>query len=251
MEGVRGSIPLSSTFRSFAVPRRVLGFVVLGTTKTSGAEGAHHLAPVAIAQLRARRVAQAAERLAAGAAWQTHTYDGQPVSLVFTTATGGLVNRQAVTKAIARAAEIAGLDPQGSPPTPAGERSSPPSTPTEASTSPTSPATSAIPTRAQRQDVSATWERDPSTPPAAPPNCSAPASPADNDGSEAPFDYDMGRIIRRRRPVNSVGAEQQSASWVARDVGLCALSRVGVVPPPTSGACHLVMRGRLASNGKL
>ena len=57
--------------------------------------------------------AQAAERLAAGAAWQTHTYDGQPVSLVFTTAMGGLVNRQAVTKAIARAAEVAGLDPGG------------------------------------------------------------------------------------------------------------------------------------------
>ena len=86
---------------------------VLGTTKTVGAEGTHHLAPVAIAQLRARRATQAAERLAAGAAWRTQTYDGQPVSLVFTTATGGLVNRQAVTKAIARAAEVAGLDPAG------------------------------------------------------------------------------------------------------------------------------------------
>jgi integrase len=87
--------------------------MVLGTTKTAGAEGTHHLAPVAITQLRSRRAAQAAERLAAGATWQTHTYDGQPLSLVFTTAKGGLVNRQAVTKAIAHAATLAGLDPQG------------------------------------------------------------------------------------------------------------------------------------------
>ncbi|MGD9794043.1 MAG: tyrosine-type recombinase/integrase [Acidimicrobiia bacterium] len=87
--------------------------MVLGTTKTVGAEGIHHLAPVAVGALRRRRVAQASDRLTAGELWRQQTYDGQPISLVFTTATGGLVNRQAVTKAISRAATDAGLDPIG------------------------------------------------------------------------------------------------------------------------------------------
>ena len=42
-----------------------------------------------------------------------HRYDGGIVSPVFTTAVGGLLNRAAVTKAIARAAKRAGLDPTG------------------------------------------------------------------------------------------------------------------------------------------
>jgi integrase len=98
--------------------RRASGYtpstgVTLGSTKTSGAEGIHHLAPIAIAHLRRRSVEQAAERLAAGPNWEQHTYDGQVVSPVFTTLTGGLVNRQAVTKAIERIAGLAGLDPTG------------------------------------------------------------------------------------------------------------------------------------------
>lgn len=87
--------------------------VTLGTTKTAGAEGTHHLAPVAVAHLRLQREAQDAERAAAGELWMQHRYEGEPISLVFTTHVGGLVNRQAVTKAIDRAARVAGIDPKG------------------------------------------------------------------------------------------------------------------------------------------
>ena len=87
--------------------------VMLGTTKTSGAEGIHHLAPIAVAHLRQRQQRQQAEQTAAGNLWVEHRYDGHPISLVFTTATGALVNRQAVTKAIEQAARLAGIDPTG------------------------------------------------------------------------------------------------------------------------------------------
>ena len=40
-------------------------------------------------------------------------YEGERLSMVFTTATGDLANRQAVVKTIARAAEAAGIDPTG------------------------------------------------------------------------------------------------------------------------------------------
>lgn len=63
--------------------------------------------------LRAYRAQQAAERLALGAAWPEHTYRGKPTSPVFTNTMGGLVNRQAITKVIQRAARRAGLDPAG------------------------------------------------------------------------------------------------------------------------------------------
>jgi integrase len=87
--------------------------VTLGTTKTSGSQGVYHLAPIAIAQLRARRAEQAAERLAFGSGWPKHTYQGKSISPVFTNTTGGLVNRQAITKVIERTARGAGLDPAG------------------------------------------------------------------------------------------------------------------------------------------
>ena len=87
--------------------------MVLGSTKTSGAEGIHYLAPVSVGHLRKRRLEQQTEREAMGADWQTHTYDGDLVSMVFTAVHGGLANRQAVTKEIRRAALIAGLDPEG------------------------------------------------------------------------------------------------------------------------------------------
>ena len=87
--------------------------MVLGPTKTSGAEGVHHLAPVAMAALQKRRVDQARERLVIGRDWIRHRYDGAEIDLVFTTATGALVNRSAVTKAITSAATKAGLDPHG------------------------------------------------------------------------------------------------------------------------------------------
>jgi integrase len=87
--------------------------VVLGPTKNAGAAGTHHLAAGVVEQLRARRKAQAVERLAVGEQWQLHAYEGRAVSPVFTNTTGGLVNRQAVAKAITTAAERAGLDPTG------------------------------------------------------------------------------------------------------------------------------------------
>lgn len=87
--------------------------MVLGPTKNTGARGLHRLAPGVVEVLRARRQAQAAEQLAAGPVWRTHEYDGRSVSLVFTTLDGGIVNRQAVSKAVKRCAVAAGIDPEG------------------------------------------------------------------------------------------------------------------------------------------
>ncbi len=87
--------------------------MVLGSTKTSGAEGVHYLAPVSVAHLRKRRDEQQLEREAMGAEWQDHVYDGESLTMVFTATHGGLANRQAVTKEISRAAKLAGLDPEG------------------------------------------------------------------------------------------------------------------------------------------
>lgn len=85
----------------------------LDRPKTAGTAGVHHLAPSAVALLRARRTRQVAERLAAGPAWETVTYEGQPLELVFTTGTGALQVRQRVTKALHSACERAGIDPTG------------------------------------------------------------------------------------------------------------------------------------------
>ena len=87
--------------------------VVLGPTKNAGAAGTHHLSPGIVELLRARRKAQAIERLATGEGWPSFRYEGRPVSPVFTKVDGGLVNRQQVAKAITRAAERAGIDPAG------------------------------------------------------------------------------------------------------------------------------------------
>ncbi|MGH9187778.1 MAG: tyrosine-type recombinase/integrase [Acidimicrobiales bacterium] len=83
----------------------------LSATKTDGALGLHQLVPTVVELLRDRRAIQAAERLAAGPMWQQPTFEGKPIDLVFTTRTGGLVLRQAVTKAVATAAARAGIDP--------------------------------------------------------------------------------------------------------------------------------------------
>jgi integrase len=98
-----------------AIVRRAAIYVhkvgmVLGPTKNAGASGTHHLSAGLVELLRARRKAQAAERLGCREAWPTHTYEGRPVSLVFTNERGGLVNRQAAAKAVTRAATRAGLD---------------------------------------------------------------------------------------------------------------------------------------------
>ena len=87
--------------------------MTLGPPKTAGATGVHRLSPGVVELLRARRQAQAAERLAAGPVWQTVEHAGRPVPLVFTTIGGGLVTRQAVGKAVKRAARAAGLDADG------------------------------------------------------------------------------------------------------------------------------------------
>ncbi|MFN0028401.1 MAG: tyrosine recombinase XerC [Acidimicrobiales bacterium] len=88
--------------------------MVLGPTKTKGALGNHHLAPGVVAILQARQAIQDSEREAAGPVWRSnHRCEGQPVPLVFTTLDGGIVNRQAVTKVVARCATSVGIDPAG------------------------------------------------------------------------------------------------------------------------------------------
>ena len=58
--------------------------MVIGSTKTSGAEGIHYLAPVSVAHLRQRREEQRAEREKVGAEWPVHEYEGQKLSMVLT-----------------------------------------------------------------------------------------------------------------------------------------------------------------------
>jgi integrase len=65
--------------------------MVLGPPKTEGAIGRHYLTPVVVELLRRRRQAQLADRLRAAEAWERHTYEGQAVDLVFTTAIGRLL----------------------------------------------------------------------------------------------------------------------------------------------------------------
>ena len=87
--------------------------MMLGPPKSEGAKGLHHLSPVVVEQLRRRRIAQDAERLRAGASWIKLTYQDRSIDLVFTKITGGLLLRQAVTKAVVASAEAAGIDPAG------------------------------------------------------------------------------------------------------------------------------------------
>ena len=69
--------------------------MVLGSTKTSGAEGIHYLAPASVGHLRKRRLEQQTEREAMGADRQTHTSDGDVVSMVFTAVHDGLATTAA------------------------------------------------------------------------------------------------------------------------------------------------------------
>ena len=85
--------------------------MVLGETKTSGATGVHPLAPGVVDALRRRLERQHGERAAAGQRWTgPHEYAGAKLDLVFTTTDGRLVTRQMITKVIATAAGMAGLD---------------------------------------------------------------------------------------------------------------------------------------------
>jgi hypothetical protein len=82
----------------------------LGPPKTDGAHGEHYLTPTVVELLEHRGHAQDDERDVAPSV-KTHTYDGAPVSLVFTTPTGGLVLRQTVVKVVKQAAKTAGVGP--------------------------------------------------------------------------------------------------------------------------------------------
>lgn len=81
----------------------------LGPTKTDAARGEHWLLPTVVSLLNRRRQFQDDER-AAAPAWQTHTYDGDEINLVFTTPAGGLVLRQTIAKVIKGAAKTCGID---------------------------------------------------------------------------------------------------------------------------------------------
>jgi integrase len=83
----------------------------LGPPKTAGAHGEHWLMPTVVALLRKRWEAQQQER-AVAPVWETHTYEGERVSLVFTTPVGGLVLRQAIAKVVKQAAKTAGITAQ-------------------------------------------------------------------------------------------------------------------------------------------
>jgi integrase len=83
----------------------------LGPPKTEGARGEHWLMPTVVELLALRREAQADER-AVAPMWETATYEGEPVSLVFTTPTGGLVLRQTIAKVVKQAAKTAGISAQ-------------------------------------------------------------------------------------------------------------------------------------------
>jgi integrase len=81
----------------------------LGPTKTDSARGEHWLMPTVIDLLTRRREIQAAER-AAAPHWQTHTYAGEEINLVFTTPAGGLVLRQTIAKLVKGAAKACGIE---------------------------------------------------------------------------------------------------------------------------------------------
>jgi integrase len=80
----------------------------LGPPKTDGARGEHWLMPTVVALLAKRRETQAQER-AAAPMWTATMYEGEPVNLVFTTPTGGLVLRQTIAKVVKQAAKTAGI----------------------------------------------------------------------------------------------------------------------------------------------
>ena len=87
--------------------------VRLDQPKTTGTSGVYHLAPTVLDLLKKRRKAQAADRLAAGPAWTTTTYEGEELDMVFTTKVGALVVRQDVANAIRRSCKRVGIEPTG------------------------------------------------------------------------------------------------------------------------------------------
>jgi integrase len=80
----------------------------LGPPKTDGARGEHWLMPTVVTLLEERRETQEQER-AAAPHWETATYEGEEIDLVFTTPSGALVLRQTVAKLVKQAAKTAGI----------------------------------------------------------------------------------------------------------------------------------------------
>jgi integrase len=80
----------------------------LGPPKTEGARGEHWLLPTVVELLVRHRELQEQER-AVAPFWETITYEGQELHMVFTTPTGGLVLRQTVAKVVRQGAKTAGV----------------------------------------------------------------------------------------------------------------------------------------------
>lgn len=98
--------------RRISVYRKGMGRILKPHAKTPDTMGEIWLSPTSLEFLKARRKAQAEER-ATAPRWETVNCDGEPVDLVFTNFTGGLVQRYRVQRAVERAAKAAGIDPTG------------------------------------------------------------------------------------------------------------------------------------------
>jgi integrase len=83
----------------------------LGPPKTEGARGEHCLMPTVVALSAKRWETQEKDR-AAAPVWTEISYEGEPVSLVFTTPVGELVLRRTVAKVMKQAAKSAGITAQ-------------------------------------------------------------------------------------------------------------------------------------------
>ncbi len=177
--------------------------MVLGSTKTSGAEGVHHLAPVSVAQLRKRRAQQQCERVAIGAEWREHVYDGAscpwcspPPTVVSPT------GRRSRRRSVEQPRSPASI-PRGWRATAVGEPSSPRCTQMAASISRTLPATSAMPTRRPPPSTSAAFATARRTRPPKRPNSSTRQS-----------DIGVGRNGCTRRDYGAAACDRNAGSFV-------------------------------------
>lgn len=101
-----------------AVVRRAMTYqdrvgMVLGPCKTAHTAGENLLSPTVVGFLRARQVAQAADRAKLTKTWPATVYDGERLDLVFTNDGGGPLLRQRIDKALRTACQTVGIDPHG------------------------------------------------------------------------------------------------------------------------------------------
>ncbi len=87
--------------------------VLIDTPKTVTARGVVRLSPTVVNLLVERHSVQAEQREVLGEAWQTTRYEGRALDLVFTSADGRPVPRQALHRAVRQACERAGIDADG------------------------------------------------------------------------------------------------------------------------------------------